>query len=253
MPTQPNPNPNNKPSKPIYNNEVANYPTYPINAVEIKGVQLRSGKALQGPTIIEIEEEAEEVPIKEPPFSPPFPNHLLSKLVSKEPTQIEFDLMNELQNVNIKIPLLQAIKDISVYNKTVWELCTHKKKKKEDPKTVQTIGQIADLMLGSLAMTKYSDPSSLVIKVSIGTTTIPSTLVDLGATINVMTNETKEKLALKGLRPTPIVLQMANCSLVKPEGVIEDVVLSIDSWDYPTDFMILQPKVKLGGYPLILA
>ncbi|XP_059070597.1 uncharacterized protein LOC131860231 [Cryptomeria japonica] len=252
MPTQPNLNPNNKPSQPIYNNEVANYPTYPINVVELEGVQLRSRKVLQGPTITEIEEEAEEIPIKEPPFSPPFPNRLLSKPVSKEPAQIEFDLMNELQNVNIKIPLLQAIKDIPIYNKTVQELCTRKKKKKEDPKTVQVIGQIADLMLGSLAMPKYSDPSSPIIKVSVGKTTIPNTLVDLGAAINVMTNETKEKLALKGLRPTPTVLQMADRSLVKPEGVIEDVVLSIDSWDYPTDFMILQPKVKLGGYPLIL-
>ncbi|XP_059068671.1 uncharacterized protein LOC131859137 [Cryptomeria japonica] len=136
----------------------------------------------------------------------------------------------------------------------VWELCTSKQKKKEDPKTVQVISQLADLMLGSLAMPKYSDPGSLFIKVSIGKTTIPNTLVDLGATINVMTNETKEKLALKGLRPTPTVLQMADRSLVRLEGVIEDVVLSIDSWDYPTDFMILQPKVKLGGWvsPLVV-
>lgn len=107
-------------------------------------------------------------------------------------------------------------------------------------------------MLGNLTIPKYVDPESPVIQVSIGKITIPNTLMDLGAAINVMTNETKTKLSLEGLRPTPIVLQMVDRSLVKLEGVIEDVVLSIDSWDFPTDCMILQPKVKLGGYPLIL-
>ncbi|XP_059068524.1 uncharacterized protein LOC131859030 [Cryptomeria japonica] len=248
MPTQPNPNPNNKPSQPVYNNEVAGYPTYLVNIVELEGVQLGLGKALQGPTIREINEEHEAESEKEPPF----PDRLLSKPIQKEPTQTEFDLINELYNVNIKIPLLQAIKDIPVYNKIVRELCTRRKKKKEDPKTVQVIGQLVDLMLGNLTIPKYADPGSPVIQVSIGKITIPNTLVDLGAEINVMTNETKTKLSLEGLRPTPTVLQMADRSLVKPEGVIEDVVLSIDSWDFPTDFMILQPKVKLGGYPLIL-
>ena len=138
-----------------------------------------------------------------------------------------------------------------VYNKTIWELCTRRQKKK-DPKTIQVIGQLAELMLGNISIPKYADPGSLVIQVSIGTIIIPNTLVDLGAAINVMTNETKIKLSLEGLRPTPTVLQMADRSLVRPEGVIEDVILSIDNWDYPTDFMILKPKAKLGGYPLIL-
>ncbi|XP_057872451.1 uncharacterized protein LOC131078697 [Cryptomeria japonica] len=204
MPTQPNPNPNNKPSQPVYNNEVAAYPTYLVNTIELEGVQLRSGKALQGPTITEINEELEVESEKEPPF----PDRLLSKAIQKEPMQTEFDLINELRNVNIKIPL---------------------QKKKEDPKTVQVIGQLADLMLDNLTIPKYADLGSIVIQVSIGKITIPNTLVDLGATINAMTNETKTKLSLEGPRPTPIVLQMADRSLVKPEGVIEDVVLAAES------------------------
>lgn len=107
-------------------------------------------------------------------------------------------------------------------------------------------------MLGNLTIPKYSDLGSPVIKVSIVQFIIPNTLVELGVAINVMTNETKERLSLKGLRPTPIVLQMADRSLVKPEGMIEDVAISIDSWEYPTDFMVQQPKIKLGAYPFIL-
>jgi len=32
----------------------------------------------------------------------------------------------------------------------------------------------------------------------------------------------------------------------------EDIIVSVDSWEYLVDFMVLQPKANLGGYPLIL-
>ena len=33
---------------------------------------------------------------------------------------------------------------------------------------------------------------------------------------------------------------------------MEDVCVSLDSWEYPIDFMVLTPKNNLGGHPLIL-
>jgi len=30
-------------------------------------------------------------------------------------------------------------------------------------------------------------------------------------------------------------------------------MVSIESWEYPVDFLVLQPKAKLTSYPLILA
>jgi len=29
-------------------------------------------------------------------------------------------------------------------------------------------------------------------------------------------------------------------------------MVSFDSWEYPTNFLVLQPKIKFNGYPLIL-
>jgi hypothetical protein len=54
------------------------------------------------------------------------------------------------------------------------------------------------------------------------------------------------------IRPTPIVLKLVDRSTTRPEGVIDDLVISMDSWEYPTDFVVLQPKNCLGGHPLIL-
>ena len=70
--------------------------------------------------------------------------------------------------------------------------------------------------MGNISIPKYIDPGSLVIQVSIGTIVIPNALMDLGTAINVMKNETKIKLSLEGLRPTPTMLQMVDRSLVRP-------------------------------------
>ena len=68
-----------------------------------------------------------------------------------------------------------------------------------------------------------------------------------------MTKETMKKIQMFGMRPTPIVLQLAYKSIVKLEGIFEDVIVSVYSWEYPTNFMVLQSKSNLGGYPLILS
>lgn len=34
--------------------------------------------------------------------------------------------------------------------------------------------------------------------------------------------------------------------------MLEDVFVSLDSWEYPVEFMILSPNNNLGGHPLIL-
>ena len=67
-----------------------------------------------------------------------------------------------------------------------------------------------------------------------------------------MTIETVRKLGLTNLRPTPNVLELVDRSTIKTEGILDDLIISIDSWEYPTNFLVLQPKSQLGGHPLIL-
>jgi hypothetical protein len=137
--------------------------------------------------------------------------------------------------------------------KKIKELCIKKTgRKKKDPQTVHVVGQLADLMSGKIYMKKYVDPGSPIVKIHINNIAIANTLIDLGATINVMTKDTMNKLQLSNLRNTPTILQLADRSTIKPEGILEDIIVSLDSWEYPIDFMVLQPKSNLGGHPLIL-
>ena len=35
-------------------------------------------------------------------------------------------------------------------------------------------------------------------------------------------------------------------------GMIEDIIVTLDSLDFPSEFVVLSPRGTLGGYPLIL-
>jgi len=81
---------------------------------------------------------------------------------------------------------------------------------------------------------------------------IPNTLIYLGVSINIMSKQTMNQLTLPNLQYTPPLLQLVDRSIIKLNGVLEDIFVSLDSWEYPVDFMILTPKNNLGGHPLIL-
>lgn len=83
-------------------------------------------------------------------------------------------------------------------------------------------------MLGKLITSKYSNPSSLVVDVSINGQSIKNSLIDLGADINVMTKDTMKKLKIEGLRATPTILQLVDNSTVTPNGMIENIVVTLD-------------------------
>ena len=91
-----------------------------------------------------------------------------------------------------------------------------------------------------------------MVTITINNFSISKTLIDLGADINVMTLETMKYLDLKNLRPTTTILELADRSKIAPEEILEEIIVSLYSWEYPVDFLVLQPKYNLGGHPLIL-
>ena len=106
----------------------------------------------------------------------------------------------------------------------------HLGRRRRDDPTINVIGQLFDLMLGQVICPKYLDPRSPAVDVHINGTIIPHTLIDLGAAINVMNKDTMLKVNLQGsLRKTTTVLQLVDHSTMTPEGIVEDVMVSIDS------------------------
>ena len=96
--------------------------------------------------------------------------------------------MNELNNICIKIPLLQAIKYIPIYSKVIKELCIKLPgKKQKDPLTIHVIGEMFECMSGQSWIAKYTNPGAPIVTVIINNTAIENKLIDLGSAINMMT------------------------------------------------------------------
>jgi len=101
------------------------------------------------------------------------------------------------------------------------------------------MGNLSELMSSLPLLTKYNYPGNPMVTFYINDQSIANTLIDLGATINVMTKYLFIALGLQGLRQNPIVLELADRSCVKPKGMLGDIVITIASWRYPVDFLIL--------------
>ena len=100
----------------------------------------------------------------------------------------EYLILNELKNIRVKIPLLQAIKDIPIYSKVINELCIkHPRKKKKDPLTIHVIGEMSECMTNQYRISKHTNMGSPVVTVIVNNISIESTLIDLGSVINMMT------------------------------------------------------------------
>ena len=67
-----------------------------------------------------------------------------------------------------------------------------------------------------------------------------------------MTREVMYKLHIIGLEETPTILQLADRSTIIPDCMLEDVIVTLHSWDYPVDFVVLSPKKSTERYPIIL-
>ena len=146
----------------------------------------------------------------QPTVEPPFPQKLIQSILVQTKEQ-SFDIINQLNNMHIQIPLFQGIKDVPIYGKAIREaLLKNPGRKKKDPTIVHVVGQLADIMLGKLVIPKYFDPGSPVVNVIINGQSIKNSSIDLGAAINIMTKDTIKKLNIKGLRATPIVMQLAD-------------------------------------------
>jgi hypothetical protein len=53
-------------------------------------------------------------------------------------------------------------------------------------------------------------------------------MLDLGASINVMPTSVYDNLNLGPLRPTGLIVQLANRSNARPAGVLEDILVQVN-------------------------
>nr|XP_016455376.1 PREDICTED: uncharacterized protein LOC107779453 [Nicotiana tabacum] len=194
--------------------------TGPNLKAQVNAVTLRNGRALEevpkkkkntyhpegelSPKPVEgnAKDDKGPKPVIETTPPPPFPQRL-----QKQKDDAKYKkFLDILSQVSVNLPLVEILQEVPKYER-----------------------YLRDIM----------DPGSFTIPLSLGKQEVGRALCDLGASINLMPSSLFKQLELGTLRPTTITLQLADRSLVMPEGIIEDVLVRVGNFILPADFIVL--------------
>ncbi|XP_038693773.1 uncharacterized protein LOC119991499 [Tripterygium wilfordii] len=124
------------------------------------------------------------------------------------------------------------------------------KRKLEDNETVILTVECSAILQRKLSP-KLKDPGSFSIPCTIGNSYFEKSLSDLDASVNVMPFSVFRKLGLGEPKATTVSLQLVDRSIEHPRGVIEDVLVKVDKFFFPADFIVLDMEED-DEIPLIL-
>ncbi|RYR25603.1 hypothetical protein Ahy_B02g059415 isoform A [Arachis hypogaea] len=186
--------------------------------------------------------EGEGVSLKEPKRkaivdeSIPIPFPSMVKKTKKTP-EFDLNMLQVFKKVEVTIPLLDAIQQISKYAKFLKDLCTHKDR----------IGELETLSLGSSISSlmepipkKCGDPGPCLVSCCIGGYTFHDCMCDLGAYVSIMPLSIFVRLNLVPLKKSAAKFALADKSVVTVMGIAEDVLVAIKDLVFPVDFYILE-------------
>ncbi|XP_060170409.1 uncharacterized protein LOC132601327 [Lycium barbarum] len=225
--------------------------------VEEKVIPKKKQASIEKPIIIEDgpeineaskgEEAVEEVPrtsplILKPP--PPFPQRLAKK--TDDGKFLKF--IERLKGLSINMPLVEVLKQMPDYAKFMKDLVT--KRRHASFETVGVIHHCSSIMTKALVQ-KKEDPGAFTIFCTIGMYKFGKALCDLGASINLMPLAIFNKLGLGTPRPMTMRLLMADRTVKRSVGILYDVLVRVDRFIFPTDFVILDCEVDFE-VPIIL-
>ncbi|XP_060968410.1 uncharacterized protein LOC133035970 [Cannabis sativa] len=185
-----------------------------------------------------------------PPVKVPFPQALKS---SRKVLETHGEILENLKQVKINLPLLDVIKQVPAYAKVIKDLCTMKRKH-HVKKTAFLTEQVSAVIEQKIPI-KYKDLGCPTIACQIGTQGFGQALLDLGASVNLMPYSIYLQLGLGEIKPTSVVLQLADRSIKKPRGIVEDVLIKVGKFYYPADFLILDTQSEVNTeskIPIIL-
>ncbi|RVW67315.1 hypothetical protein CK203_064003 [Vitis vinifera] len=218
-------------------------------------ITLRSGKKIEQPTPkphVEKEEEikkGKEMEDKDSEIS----EEKKDSDSTRKGIRNAAEILEVLRQVKVNIPLLDMIKQVLTYAKFLKDLCTIKRGLTVNKKAFLT--EQVSAILQCKSPLKYKDPGSPTISVMIGGKVVEKALLDLGASVNLLPYSVYKQLGLAELKPTSITLSLADRSVKIPRRVIEDVLVQVDNFYYPVDFIVLDtdPTVKEANLvPIIL-
>ena len=162
-------------------------------------------------------------------------------------------MLEVLRQVKVNFPLLDTIKQVPTYAKFLKDLCTVKRGLNVDKKAFLT--EQVSVIIQCKTPVKYKDSGCPTISVNIKGTCVEKALLDLGASVNLLPYSMYKQLGLGELKPTSITFSLADRSIKIAKGTVEDVLIQVDKFYYPVDFVVLDTEpatIGANNVPIIL-
>ena len=142
--------------------------------------------------------------------------------------------------MEINISFLDAIQQVHAYAKFLKDLVTMKRKTNVLKKAF-LIEQVSSIIQNKYPV-KCKDLGSPTISCKIGDCLIERALLDLRASVNLMPYSVYLQLGLGELKLITMTLQLANRSMKISRGIVEDVLIKVDAFYSPVDFVVLDTE-----------
>ncbi|XP_031095176.1 uncharacterized protein LOC115999469 [Ipomoea triloba] len=156
-----------------------------------------------------------------------------------------------LDKLEISMPFVEAITQIPSYKKFLKNILGNKKKPEKSAVVDLSEGALTCAVLQHKLPPKLKDPGSFSIPCIIGGFVVGGALFDLGASVSLMSYSLCKRLNLGTPKLTSMTLQMADRSIKRPVGVLEDVPVMIDQYFIPGDFVVIDIEED-AKVPIIL-
>ncbi|KAK5818258.1 hypothetical protein PVK06_023192 [Gossypium arboreum] len=124
-------------------------------------------------------------------------------------------------------------------------------KRKLDEASHVKLNAVCSAILQNKLPNKLKDPGSFTIPCLIGSLDVNNALANLRASINVKPYKMFKQLGLGKPKQTRMSIQLADKTIRFPRGIIEDVLVKIDKFIFPVDFVVLDIEEDCNT-PLIL-
>lgn len=139
--------------------------------------------------------------------------------------------------MEINILFLEAINEMPKYAQFLKDIISWKRNFLENKLTM--MNEEASVVIQRKLPQKLKDPGSFTILCSIGLFYFDKTLCNLGASINLMSLSVVKKFGLGDVKPSFIFQQLARRSLAFPWGILKDVIVKVDQFYIPVDFIVM--------------
>ncbi|GJS34525.1 zinc knuckle CX2CX4HX4C containing protein [Tanacetum coccineum] len=124
-------------------------------------------------------------------------------------------------------------------SKTAKQLEEFRNFKQEGDETLYQAWERSSSGINTSFLQKEQGPECFILPCSIGRLDFNNALADLGASISIMPFSMYKRLGMGKLEPINMVIEMADNTKSIPKGIVKNLLIRIDKFIFPIDFVIL--------------